>query len=100
MRDERDRHAGVGDSCNSARGVHIFRKCLREANAISRLSLVATGCDDGDSTTAPTAAPGTSFFVSSATSVTGNLGGLAGADATCQRLAFAVGEGSRTWRAY
>jgi hypothetical protein len=41
-----------------------------------------------------------SFFVSSATSVTGNLGGLAGADATCQRLATAVGEGSRTWRAY
>jgi hypothetical protein len=41
-----------------------------------------------------------SFFVTSATSVTGNLGGLAGADATCQRLAAAVGEGARTWRAY
>ena len=41
-----------------------------------------------------------SFFVTSTTSVTGNLGGLAGADATCQRLAAAAGQGSRTWRAY
>ena len=30
----------------------------------------------------------------------GNLGGLAGADAHCQRLAAAVGAGHRTWRAY
>jgi hypothetical protein len=30
----------------------------------------------------------------------GNLGGLAGADAHCQRLAQAVGAGSRAWRAY
>jgi hypothetical protein len=41
-----------------------------------------------------------SFFVTSATSVTGNLGGLAGADATCQRLGSAAGHGGRTWRAY
>jgi hypothetical protein len=41
-----------------------------------------------------------SFFVTSATSATGNLGGLQGADATCLRLAQAVGQGSRTWRAY
>lgn len=30
----------------------------------------------------------------------GNLGGLAGADAHCQKLAAAVGAGARTWRAY
>ena len=30
----------------------------------------------------------------------GNLGGLAGADAHCQRLATAVGAGDKTWRAY
>ena len=30
----------------------------------------------------------------------GNLGGLAGADAHCQKLAQAVGAGSRVWRAY
>ena len=39
------------------------------------------------------------FFVTS-TSQGGNLGGLAGADATCQKLAAAVGAGDRTWRAY
>ena len=30
----------------------------------------------------------------------GDLGGLAGADAHCQRLATAVGAGNRTWHAY
>jgi hypothetical protein len=39
------------------------------------------------------------FFVTS-TMHNGNLGGLAGADAECQRLATAVGAGNRTWRAY
>jgi hypothetical protein len=41
-----------------------------------------------------------SFFVSSDTSVTGDLGGLDGADARCLALAQAVGVGSRNWRAY
>lgn len=61
------------------------------------VTLIAVGCEDG----APTIPTGTttSFFVSSATSVTGNLGGLAGADATCQRLATAAGH-QGTWRAY
>jgi hypothetical protein len=41
------------------------------------------------------------FFVTSAGSGNGaNLGGLAGADAHCQKLASAVGAGNRTWRAY
>ncbi len=40
------------------------------------------------------------FFVTN-TSQTGNLGGLAGADAICQRLAQAAGSpANRTWRAY
>ena len=51
-------------------------------------------------TTTTSSGPQLSFFVTSATSTTGNLGGLAGADATCQRLATAAGLGSRTWRAY
>ena len=61
--------------------------------------LCGAGCSNGN---APTAPPGpvVGFFVTSATSVTGNLGGLAGADATCQRLAAAAGHGARTWRAY
>jgi hypothetical protein len=41
------------------------------------------------------------FFVTSVGPGSGgNLGGLAGADAHCQKLATAVGAGGRTWRAY
>ena len=44
--------------------------------------------------------PTMSFFVSSAKSKTGNLGGLGRADSICQNLATAVGLGNKTWRAY
>jgi len=44
--------------------------------------------------------PSMGFFVTSAKSKTGNLGGLAGADKICQNLATAVGLGDKTWRAY
>jgi len=66
------------------------------------LSVVAASCGESNGTgmTGPSSSTGMTFFVSSATSTTGNLGGLSGADATCQRLATAVGQGSRTWRAY
>ena len=41
------------------------------------------------------------FFITSVGPGNGaNLGGLAGADAHCQKLASAVGAGNRTWRAY
>ena len=40
------------------------------------------------------------FFVTSDSSKTGNLGGLAKADQRCQTLAAAVGAGSKTWKAY
>ncbi|HRI52993.1 MAG TPA: lectin [Pseudomonadota bacterium] len=40
-----------------------------------------------------------SFFITSDTG-TGDLGGLAGADARCQRLAQAVGAGAKKWAAY
>ena len=61
----------------------------------------AASCSKKDTGTNPTAAgPTMSFFVSSRTSVTGNLGGLAGADATCQSLGAAAGQGAKTWRAY
>ncbi len=44
---------------------------------------------------------GMGFFVTSTGSGQGgNLGGLAGADAHCQKLASAVGAGGRNWRAY
>ena len=43
--------------------------------------------------------PPLGFFVTS-TMHSGDLGGLAGADAECQRLAATVRAGGRTWRAY
>ncbi len=42
-----------------------------------------------------------SFFITSANpGQGGNLGGAAGADAWCQKLATAAGAGSKTWHAY
>jgi hypothetical protein len=40
------------------------------------------------------------FLTSQPIGLGGNLGGLAAADAHCQKLAAAVGFGQRTWRAY
>src|SRR5688572_26805232 len=54
---------------------------------------------EGDTAT-PGAAAEMTFFVTSETNPTGNLGGIAGADAKCERLAEAVGAGDHTWRAY
>jgi hypothetical protein len=75
----------------------------------SMAALVAAGCK-GDNLGGPSpaqTAPSTTativqtgFFVSSAKSVTGNLGGLRGADGLCQSLATGAGVGNRTWRAY
>jgi hypothetical protein len=49
----------------------------------------------------PEAPSNMSFFVTSVGRLFGgNLGGLAGADAHCQRLAAAVGRDDRVWRAY
>lgn len=44
--------------------------------------------------------PMTFFVTSSNPGQGGNLGGLAGADAYCQKLAGSVGAGGATWRAY
>ena len=52
------------------------------------------------SASTPSMAP-MSFFISSTGSGKGaDLGGLAGADALCQRLAASAGAGAKTWRAY
>lgn len=60
--------------------------------------IAVAGCSD-DSPTSPSD-PAVTFFVTSSTHVTGNLGGLNGADATCQQLAVAAGYTGRIWRAY
>ena len=45
--------------------------------------------------------PPTTFFITSTNPAqSGNLGGLAGADAICEQLAAAAGVGGRNWRAY
>jgi len=56
----------------------------------------------GDTTPLPqNADPRMSFFITSVGPGQGaNLGGLAGADAHCQRLATSVGVANKTWRAY
>ena len=64
----------------------------------AQLILVATLSIAGCSRHAPDKM---TFFVTSVpTGEGGNLGGLAGADAHCQRLAEAVGAKGRQWRAY
>ena len=92
-------------ACGSAGSARHLASPSRKVNPMARhLCLVAVltlaACSDDDSPTGPST-PRVSFFVTSQTSVTGNLGGLAGADATCQRLAMAAGSpANRTWRAY
>jgi hypothetical protein len=72
------------------------------SSLVLALALSAAGCnDDNDNPMGPgTSANRMTFFVTSATSMTANLGGLRSADETCLRLATAVGAGGRTWRAY
>jgi hypothetical protein len=50
--------------------------------------------------TTPSTGPMGFFITSVGLGNGGNLGGLAGADAHCQKLASAAGAGGRTWRAY
>ena len=67
----------------------------RRLIALTAVAGLAAAC-----ATAPSSGP-MSFFISSIGSGKGaDLGGLAGADALCQRLAAAAGQGSREWRAY
>ena len=68
------------------------RSLAVSAAAVALLAACATG--PGSLSTGPM-----SFFITSVGSGNGaNLGGLAGADAHCQKLAAAAG--SKTWRAY
>jgi hypothetical protein len=54
----------------------------------------------GGAAQAQTAANMTFFVTSEGPGKGGDLGGLAGADAHCQKLATAVGAGNKTWHAY
>jgi len=76
---------------------------LLAITAVSGLTLLMGGATLAqEPAPAPeTGAQGMSFFVTSTGLGDGaNLGGLEGADAHCQTLAEAVGEGDKTWMAY
>src|SRR5206468_9756540 len=75
-------------------------KFYKSLLAIATLAVVAAGGMDRIVDAAGAPPPSMGFFVTSAKSKTGNLGGLAGADRICQTLATAVGQGDKTWRAY
>ena len=67
---------------------------------IGALIIVAVERNDSKVGAASAPPPSMGFFVTSAKSKTGNLGGLVGADRICQTLAAAAGQGDKTWRAY
>lgn len=68
----------------------------RTLAAAAAATALLAACATGPAGTGPMG-----FFVTSAGPGDGaNLGGLAGADAHCQKLASAAGAGARTWRAY
>jgi hypothetical protein len=72
----------------------LFRPTLRRATLLCASALLVS-C----ASTPPTGPMG--LFVTSVNPGKGaDLGGLAGADAHCQKLATAAGAGKRTWRAY
>ena len=75
-----------------------MRRQITWAAAIAVIG--AAACGRSSTSPSQSQTPPMSFFVTSTTSVTGNLGGLRGADALCQSLAAAAGVGSKTWRAY
>jgi hypothetical protein len=69
--------------------------------SLALLAACTTPTSSGTSAAAPAATGPMSFFVTSTGSGKGgDLGGLAGADALCQRLASAAGAGGKTWKAY
>jgi hypothetical protein len=68
--------------------------------AITAAAIVSACGSSSSPSTTPSPTNTLSFFVTSTTNPTGNLGGLRGADALCQSLATSVGAGSKTWRAY
>jgi hypothetical protein len=69
------------------------------------LAVSAVACEETPPGYVPPSAtpqrnPTMTFFVTSKKNMTGNLGGLEGADRTCQELAEAAGGVGKTWRAY
>jgi len=78
---------------------HAHRQLGRLAGVLVWLAASAAQAQTAPAADAPK--PPFSFFVTSTGAGKGaELGGLAGADAHCQKLATAAGGGAKTWRAY
>jgi hypothetical protein len=79
----------------------LMKKKVLSLTAAAGTVLLLTACGTTLSTWFTPSSGPMSFFISSTGSGKGgDLGGLAGADALCQRLATAAGAGGKTWRAY
>ena len=78
--------------------MHLIPRTRLSALALAAAATLLAAC----TTTPPPPPTGPmSFFITSVGSGKGaDLGGLAGADAHCQKLAAAAGAGAKTWRAY
>lgn len=74
-----------------------MKKVTVLATAAAAAALLAA-CSTSPS--APASGPMSFFITSVGSGKGGDLGGLAGADAHCQRLAAAAGAGGKTWKAY
>jgi len=78
-----------------------MRKTLGLSAAIVLAAvLMSPGLSQGQGQAQMPAQPMSFFITSAGPGDGGNLGGLAGADAYCQKLAAAAGAGNRTWHAY
>jgi hypothetical protein len=85
----------LGAACDDKQAVRIDAGSISDASSSHARNDAALEDDAGGE-----AGAALSFFVSSDKSMTGDLGGLIGADARCNKLAAAVGAGDKTWRAY
>ncbi|PQO89862.1 lectin [Massilia phosphatilytica] len=70
------------------------------AAALLAASLLPAAAQQSTARSTDPAKPLGFFVTSEGLGKGGNLGGLAGADAQCQKLATTVGAGNRTWHAY
>ncbi|MEO6624748.1 MAG: hypothetical protein ABIN37_07955 [Burkholderiaceae bacterium] len=74
---------------------------MRNSKTPLLLSVIAVAATLAACGSMPAGKTGMSFFLTSAGPGDGaNLGGLAGADAHCQKLGASAGAGARQWRAY
>jgi hypothetical protein len=95
---------GGGDAGSSSSGSCV-PDCEGRACGDDGCGDACGACDEGQSCSSAgqcvEVEPGSmSFFVTSVGNLSGDFGGVDGADQFCQELADAAGAGGRTWRAY